>query len=519
MTQTRRGFLQRVAAAGGYSATYLSMQALGLLPSTSRAEPLALEMGVAHGTKVVILGAGIAGMSAAWELRKAGYDCTLIEARARAGGRNWTIRRGTQLDLNDGSSQTCDFDKGLYWNAGPARLPSHHHTVLGYCREFGIPLEVEINTSRSAMLSNPAANGGKPIEMRQAVNDTRGAISELMAKALDRGALDQEITGADKERIFAFLKQYGDLTPDKLYKGSSRSGYVRRPGAGDDVGQVRDPISLDVLLDEDLWNGVLFEDIIDQQATMFQPVGGMDAIPMAFAKRLGKAIHYECEVTQIRRSGDKARIEYRHKPSGVLRTMEADFCITTLSSPVLRSIASDFSPAHRNAIANIEWQDSVKIAWQSRRFWEQDYDIYGGISWIKGITNMVWYPSAGLFSDQGIILGSYSSGENGSKLAALPMAEQFETTRAVVERLHPGHGKELRKPMGINWAKVPYSLGEAAHYKPGQVAEYQALNQPDGPFHFAGDYLAKVGTWQESAMTSARRTINLIDRQRRARKA
>ncbi len=67
----------------------------------------------------------------------------------------------------------------MFWKAGTARLSCHHHTVLGYCREFGIALEVEINTSRSAMLSNPDANGGKPILLRQAVNDTRGAVSEL----------------------------------------------------------------------------------------------------------------------------------------------------------------------------------------------------------------------------------------------------------------------------------------------------------------------------------------------------
>ncbi len=515
MTTTRRGFLQRIGAVGGYSAAYLSMQALGLLPTASRAEPIALEPGGGRGKRVVILGAGIAGMTSAYELGKAGYACTLLEARDRVGGRNWTIRRGTRLDLTDGTSQTCEFDPGLYWNAGPARLPSQHHKVLGYCREFGVPLEVEVNTSRSAMLSNANANGGRPIEMRQAVNDTRGAIAELLAKALDRGALDQEITKDDRDRVLAFLVQYGDLTPDKLYKGSSRSGYARRPGGGDDTGSIRDPLSLDVLLDEDLWNGVLFEELIDQQATMFQPVGGMDAIPNAFAKRLGDAIRRGCDVTQIRRRADGVRIHYVHKPSGATRIIDADYCIVTIPSPVLAKISSDFTPAYRAAIANIEWQQSVKIAWQSRRFWEQQYDIYGGISWTKGITNMVWYPSAGMFGDQGIILGSYTSGANGEALARLPLSEQFETTRAVVERLHPGHGAELRRPMGIAWSKVPYSLGEAAHYREGQVAEYHLLNEPDGPFYFAGDYLSKVGTWQESAITSAHRTIARIDEHRR----
>ena len=528
-TQTRRGFLQRVAAVGGYSAAFVSMQALGLLPAAAlAAEPLALEMGKRHGTRVVILGAGIAGMSAAYELRKAGYDCTLLEARSRAGGRNWTVRHGTRLEMNDGTTQTCEFDPGLYWNAGPARLPSIHHTVLGYCRELGVPLEVEINVSRSAMLTNVNANGGKPIEMRQALNDTRGALSELLAKAIDRGSLDQELTGADKERVFAFLKQYGDLTPEKLYKGSSRSGWKSAPGAGDEAGVPRDPVSLNVLLDTDLWNGVLFEDIIDQQATMFQPIGGMDAIPKAFAKSLGALIKYESEVTEIRRRGDGrsdgrgesrgdgVRITYRDKKTGSRRVIDADYCISTIPQPVLAKIPADFSPQVKAAIGNVEWQNSVKIAWQSRRFWEKDYNIYGGISWVKGVTNMVWYPSAQLFSDQGIILGSYTSGVAGAQFAANPIQRQFEMTREVIERLHPGHGKELRRPMGIAWSKIPYSLGEAAHWKEGQGGDYRTLNEADGPFYFAGDCLARVGTWQESAMASGRRVINLIDAKRRS---
>src|SRR5215468_7171619 len=152
MSGTRRDFLRQVAQVGGYRATYLTMQAMGLIGTAAIAEPVALERGAHHGTKVVVLGAGMAGLSAAYELVKAGYDCTVLEARDRVGGRTWTIRRGTALELTDGSRQVCDFDDGLYWNAGPARLPSHHQGVLGYCRELGVALEVEVNTSRGALL-------------------------------------------------------------------------------------------------------------------------------------------------------------------------------------------------------------------------------------------------------------------------------------------------------------------------------------------------------------------------------
>src|ERR1700732_2108737 len=166
MSGTRWDFLRQVGSVGGYRAAYLTMQAMGLLSTAATAEPLMLERGGAHDTKVVILGAGVAGLSAAFELGKAGYDCTVLEARDRVGGRNWSIRRGTRIEMTDGTRQVCEVDPEMYWNSRPARLPTAPQAVLGYCRELGVTLEVEVNTSRDARLYNPAANGGKPIEMR-----------------------------------------------------------------------------------------------------------------------------------------------------------------------------------------------------------------------------------------------------------------------------------------------------------------------------------------------------------------
>jgi monoamine oxidase len=102
---------------------------MGLLSSEAAAEPLALERGAEHRTKVIILGAGVAGLSAAYELNKAGYACTVLEARDRVGGRNWTIRRGSKLEMTNGTRQVCDFDPDMYWNAGPARLSARSSTV------------------------------------------------------------------------------------------------------------------------------------------------------------------------------------------------------------------------------------------------------------------------------------------------------------------------------------------------------------------------------------------------------
>jgi monoamine oxidase len=519
MSGTRREFLQQVGSVGGYRATYLTMQAMGLLSTAAMAEPLTLQKGEAHGTKVVILGAGIAGLSAAYELGKAGYDCTVLEARDRVGGRNWSIRRGTRLDMTDGTRQVCEFDPEMYWNSGPARIPSAHQAVLGYCKELGVALEVEINTSRGARLYNPAANGGKPVEMRQAHNDVRGEISELLGKALNRGALDEELTATDKERMIAFLRTYGDLTPDLLFKGSTRSGYSSLPAAGDQAGERRDPMPLGTLLDIDLWGAVMFEEGFDFQATMFQPVGGMDHIPAAFARKLGPVVRLASEVTAIKRRNDGVTIAYTDKRSGKRNAIDAAYCIVTIPLKVLEPIENDFSSPCRAAIRGIEYGNAVKIAWQSRRFWEIDDQIYGGISWVKGPTALVWYPSDRLFSQKGILLGGYVSRGQSDELAAKPLREQFELSRAAIEGLHPGRGRELEKPMAIVWSKVPYSLGIGARYQTDHDANYGALGEPDGPFYFAGEHLSHVGAWQEGAMLSARRAINMMDKHRRARHA
>jgi monoamine oxidase len=365
------------------------------------------------------------------------------------------------------------------------------------------------------LLHNPAANDGRPIELRQAINDTRGEISELLSKAINRGALDEDLSAHDKERMLAFLQHYGDLSPDLRYEGSTRSGYKTLPGPAEETGVRRDPVPLGVLLDADMWTAMLFEENFAQQATMFQPVGGMDRIAEAFAKKLGAVVRLGSEVTAIRRTNNGVSISFVDKQVGRHNAIEAAYCIVTIPLTVLRGIECDFSPAYRAAIRDVDYGNAVKIAWQSRRFWEADEHIYGGISWTARPTTVVWYPSDGFFSPKGILLGGYAIGGQADELASRPLREQFDMSRAAVEGLHPGRSRELEKPMAVAWSKVPYSLGFAARFRNGQESEYSLLNTPDGPFYFAGEHLSRIGPWQEGAILSARRAANMIDKRRR----
>jgi len=533
MTFTRRMFLTRVAQAGGYQATYRAMQALGLLASVAEASPLPeLSKNFGAGKKVVILGGGIAGLVSAYELRKAGFSCTVLEARERPGGRNWSVRNGTKVEFTDGTVQECSWEEGNYLNAGPARLPSIHKIILGYCEELGVPLEVEINTSRSTLMQADALNQGKPVEQRQVIHDTRGYLSELLAKAISQHSLDQALSKEDAERLLDFLEDFGDLSEGYRYTGSTRGGYVESPGAGPVGGTPHSPLSLHELLIANLSKGEFYEEQIDWQATMFQPVGGMDRIPYAFAKSLGDIVQYKTVVKEIRKTSNGVRVVYTKAGSANTQTLEADYCICTLPVSILRDLDSDFSLEMKQAFSALRMASLFKIGWEAPRFWEKDYNIYGGISFLKQPVDLVWYPSNGLFTKRGILLSGFNfetnDGANSSSLTPraddpsfsaigtptefgkLPSMEaKLEASRAAVELLHPGHGKSLAKPIYVSWSKIPYSLGCLAINGggPSITSAYAQLSQPDGRLFIAGDYVSHLVGWQEGAALAAHRAI------------
>jgi monoamine oxidase len=541
---TRRDFLTRVGQAGGYSAAFLTMQGLGLLEAHGAAPKFAgAEAGSGKGTNVAVLGGGIAGLVAAYELRSLGYECTVLEARERPGGRNWTVRGGDKVSFLDGTTQSCTWDQGHYQNFGPARLPSIHKTILGYCRKLGVEMQVEVNMSRSAFLQNDNVNDGKPAVMRQVVNDTRGHVSELLSKSINQGALDQELSKEDRDRMLSFLRTYGSLDAAGKYNGSDRAGYVKTAGAGDDVGVLSQPIDMHTLLDENFWQGMLFDEQFDMQATMFQPVGGMDRIPYAFAKSLGAIVKYNSPVTEIRKTSTGVAVSYKEK--GTAKTMEADYCICTMPLTLLRATPNDFSAAYKKVVDECTYSSAYKIAWESRRFWEQDYNIYGGLEFVTVGCSPIWFPSAGMFSERGVLVSGYTD-ESNSPFGKLTMEEKLAESRKSIERLHPGHGKELEKPLYVTWGRIPYNEGSwIRSYGPGQQRSpgvrltpqtgqaqsasaartlsnpgYETLIEPDGRIVFAGDHVSHIVAWQEGAALSALRAVQQVsDRVKAARLA
>jgi monoamine oxidase len=527
LSLSRRGFLERLGAVGGYSAVFLGMEAMGLLniPPAS-AEPFELPRGAGRGRKVVILGAGISGLVSAYELGRAGWDVTVLEARDRIGGRVWTVRGGDRVVQTGRPDQLCQFSQGLYLNAGPARIPHHHHAILGYAKRFGVAMEVMVNSNRAAR----SEFGGRIFTNRQLTYDTRGRFSELLAKAIDGGALDAELRGGEKEAMRQFLAFYGSLGEGGVYRPDGRSGYAPLPGGYRETGQpVPRALSAADLLALGPVAGfpIVFEDIFDMQAPMFQPVGGMDRIAHALYEQVRSRVRLRSPITAIRRRGAGVRIHYG--PGDL--ALDADYCICTLPLNLLGRLPADFSPAKQAAIReNSAYLPSTKVGFEAPRFWEEE-GIFGGLAWTDRPNENLFYPSSGWLSDKGVLVTAYSSGWTGpnhpTEFAAMSHEDRFRVCRESVEALHPGKARLLGRPVTVSWPLTSWSegvgpVGPAFGAGPqggARTAAYEELLRPEGPIIFAGEHLSYVPFWQEGAALSAHAAMRVLTEQAASRAA
>jgi monoamine oxidase len=491
------------------------MGAMGLLPvPEAYAGPPALPPG--RGRRVVIIGAGIAGMVLGLELEKAGFTPLILEARPRPGGRNWSLRAGDVVRETDSEQHvTRDAAPHLYFNPGPARIPYHHQGILSYCRELGVPLEVFCNDNRAALMQDDAAFDGVPQLNRRVVNDARGYVAELAAKAVDQAALDGPVTREDRERLRGFMRAFGALDEKLTYPGSARAGWAEPPGGGQHQGLPNAPLELRALLASDFWKGPMqWGELPAMAATMLQPVGGMGRIGQAFGRRLEKRIVFGAEVTELRRTGTGARVVWRDK-RGARHTLEAPIVVVTVPLPVLRGLDADFSPAVRQAIAAVDYVPAGKVAFQAeRRFWELDHTIYGGISWTSRDITQIWYPSAGLHQQKGVVVGAYIwSDDLGNAFAAKPPSQRLTDAVSDGERMHPGYRRWVGKGVAVAWKKIPFSRGAWAEWSEEARAEhYPVLLAGDGPFLFSGEHMSWINGWQEGAVRSAHVTLAEVGR-------
>ncbi len=514
----RRDLLKLIGMTAGSAAMYQAMTSLGLAAESDYKGPIKLE-GDPKGASVLILGAGLAGMLAALELRQAGYKVKILEYNGRAGGRNWTIRGGDTVTELGGYTQKCEFDEGLYINPGPWRIPYHHNGLLAYCRRLGVTLEPFQQINHNAMLHSTDAFGGKPKRVREILTDFRGHTSELLAKVAKKGQLEGQVSKEDQEILLEALQSWGALDADYSYKSSLATaefrGYEKEPGGGLGAepvpGQI---ISASDILNSRLWGALANFSLYEFQTTMFQPVGGMGKIGEAFAKQVADLITFNAKVTKIAQNEKGVTVTYEDagKP-GTAKEASADWCVCTIPLTILSQIDIQVGGPMKAAIGAVPYASSVKVGLQmKRRFWEEDESIFGGVSYTNLPITQISYPSTGFNKGgKGVLLGCYTwNGPNSYEFTAMTPQQRVQKAVEYGAQIHPQYKEEFENGVSWAWHRSPFTLGCAGDWTDDTRKEhYNNLCQIDGRIVLAGEHASYIPAWQEGAILSS---LNAITR-------
>lgn len=507
---TRRALLERLSVVGGTALMMAGMEAFGYGIASARNAPPPLP-GSGKGKKIVVLGAGVAGLATAIEALKAGYEVQVIEARSFAGGRAQTARKGFSLTELGGETQTCDFDEGGYINHGPWRIPYHHRSTLHYAKTFNVPLDLFVNENDNSYLFFENGTGplkAKAVRRAQVTADIRGHAAEMLAKVAKKGGLDDQVTAADRDQLIAYLITEGYLSPkDLAYTGTEGRGWDIDPGAGTDPGPGKPstPFSMVDVLHSGAWRTLASVSQFDQQKTMFQPSGGMDQIAKAMEKSVAQAIHYNTVVERVKQSPGGVEV-FVTDASGAKSSIKGDYIVCTIPLSVLRGIDMQVSPRFKQAIDAPSYAPVGKIGLQmKRRFWEEDDHIYGGHIYTDNPDILsISFPSWGWQGAKGVLLGYYQFGANAAKISAKSPAERAAFAVAFGQKVMPQYAENYEKSFSVAWHRVKYSLGGWVDWNDQtRKDEYPILTEPDGRIYLAGEHLSYITGWQAGAIESA----------------
>ena len=511
MAMTRRELLTTIGMTAGTAAMYSAMASLGFAQESSYTGPVELT-GNGGGQRVLILGAGLAGMTAALELRNAGYEVQILEYREKAGGRCWTLRGGDIYTEMGGATQEVEFEEGNYFNPGPWRIPYNHYAILDYCRRLGVELQPFIQENHNAYLHRSDAFGGEPQRYREVATDFRGHVSELLAKATNRGALDEEVTENDRALLLEALRNYGTLTEDYDYVMSEETsdyrGFERWPGGGRNAeGVPSEPMDLETLLDSRLWRWLPDAETVHHQQAIFQPVGGMDMIAQAFEREVGDLITYNAKVVTLRQDEDGVTVGYVDAGApGEVTTVDADWCVCTIPFSILGQIDHNFTGTKARAIETMYYADGFKAGLEfRRRFWEEDEHIYGGITYTDLPIALISYPSHDyLKPGGGVLLGAYCWGAPAYQFNAMQPDDRLRWVLEYGARIHPQYPDEFKTGVSVPWHKVPWVLGCYGIWEDKERDYEETVRMGEGErIALAGEHLSYLPAWQEGAILSA----------------
>ncbi|MGE7937187.1 flavin monoamine oxidase family protein [Bacillus paramycoides] len=451
--------------------------------------------------RITIAGAGISGLVAASLLKEAGHEVTIIEANNRIGGRVYTIRK--------------PFSTGLYFNAGPMRIPETHDLTLAYIRKFKLKLNLFINKTSSDIIYT------NNIRTRLNVFENDPSVLGYPVLKTERGKTAEELILEVLEPMLNYIKKDPNknwIIVEKKYKTYSLGSFLTEyysDGAIDMIG---------VLLDMEAYMGmslieVLREMIFFTSTTKYYEItGGMDALPNSFLQQLKDNIFMSYKVEKIIQEDNKVMMQVNREKTLERFIITGDIAIVTIPFSALRFVEVQpyhlFSYFKRRAIRELNYIAATKIAIEFKsRFWERAGQCGG-----KSITDLpirfTYYPSYGIHTPgAAIVLASYTRADEALTWDSLSNRERI---RYALKNLAQIYGtvvySEFVTGASFSWSQNPYSCGAFTAFEPGQELElFPYITPTAGRVHFSGEHTTLTHGWMQGAIESGIRVAHEVN--------
>jgi monoamine oxidase len=473
----RRGFLRDAA---------LAVAALPSIPthtlhSFRRAQASAVG-------RVIIVGAGPAGLAVAQRLREAGTDVVVLEARPRAGGRVRTVRAA--------------FD-GLHGEAGAARIAEAHTFTLDWINRLGLSVKPF------------GANQGAPLSVVRGQRIRGNDSAQIEKLPLNLHPDERGLTPAAllKRAVGDVIGDLADVDPMpetyarwQNYDRQTWPQWLHARGASEDAVALMtlgaDPFKLSALY-------VLRQIALHGDSQHYYTIaGGMDLLPKKLADSLGNAIKYNAAVTAIRQ--DAAGVDVSCLENGRTVSLRADRVVVAIPFSTLRNVTVDppFAADKMQAIAELAYYPATRILLQTReRFWIKA-GANGAVR--TDFALETWDDSAGQAGSGGM-LSATIGGRMDESLAQIATDDRLRTGEKMIAQAFPDIAAMTAKGFVRRWSDEPWSRGAFAAFTPGQMSSFMPVAaRVEGRVHFAGEHTSPWTGWMEGALRSGERVVEEI---------
>lgn len=449
--------------------------------------------------KVIVVGAGLAGLAAAHELLAMGHSVTVLEADKRPGGRVHTLRE--------------PWADGLYAEAGGIDFSTSYRHMVRYIKHFDLKTAPYTHGS----LSTVYHLRGKRLVFKPALGKEPDWPYELTAEEKALGV--NRVLG----KYFAPADPIGDPTLPgfkleawKSFDGVTLTQFLKKQGASNEAIELLSEVTgfgygwSEVSALHRLLSDVgLF--LMDAAQGSYVIEGGNDLLPRAFATALGERLRYGVPVTKVLQQPGRARVVFER--GGKEEWLDADRVVLTAPVPALRRIAFDpeLPEAKRQILDKLEYLAVTRIYLQvSHRFWREAGETGEAYSDLP-IRRLFEYPMVKSTARRGI-MECHVRGPEGEKLARLDWKAMSSLAVANLEKVFPGF-KDHYEGIGtsVAWGTNPWAGGGYAWWKPGQLTDWMPkLAEPEGRIHFAGEHTSYLARTMEGALESGNRAAREV---------